>query len=361
MCRRNHSSGISGWVLNGLLTRAAQSVGLHRDGENFKLSPFDCEIRRRLWWQVSSIEGRVAEDHGIFTGELLNFCDTKFPSNLNDDDLTVDMKHAPEPRVGWADTTSYLVVFETNRALHKMNHLQAHRPPNNETLAELEDFLQSFKEELQNKYLLHLDPNIPIQKYCLCLGHVQLGKLEVLIRQQSLKGVTVDRAAEFAYDDTLLIACEAVEKGTHMRTDELMSHFHWLTSSFPQYFLLTYCLWHLCVRPDSESADRAWNAIEASFEKDQPRHKVGRSPKWNVLTKLREKALSIRHSYLSRKNARADLPHLDGQEVATEKLDEDIFNMAMQEGMMWDLDFSLISGFQVFPSDTVMQNRTFGQ
>jgi hypothetical protein len=37
------------WVLAGVASRLAQSLGLHRDGSTLGLSPFDTEMRRRLW------------------------------------------------------------------------------------------------------------------------------------------------------------------------------------------------------------------------------------------------------------------------------------------------------------------------
>jgi hypothetical protein len=359
MCRRSHNTGLSGWALNGLLARGAQSIGLHRDGEHFKLSPFDCEIRRRLWWQVASSESRVAEDHGLFTGDLLNFCDTKLPSNINDADLTPDMKFSPEPKQGWAETSPYLLVFETNKALGQMQQFLARGVNSNERAAHLEKFLQDFKAELHTKRLQYLDVNVPIQKYVMLLGHVQMGKLEVLVRQQNIRGFTIEKAAELVRDETLVLACEAIERGTELRTDELLKNFFWLTSTYPQYFLLTYSLWHLCIRPDTESADRAWNTIEQSIEKDQIHGPSNHGPKWNVVNKLRQRALSIRHLYLSRKNTTADLSKMGNQEVPTKKLDEDIFNMGIEDGMMWDLDLNLISGFQAFSSDPVMQGQGF--
>ncbi|KAL5330518.1 hypothetical protein ACEPPN_000035 [Leptodophora sp. 'Broadleaf-Isolate-01'] len=38
-----------GWALMRSAIGVAQSMGLHRDGNIFKLSPFDVEMRRRLW------------------------------------------------------------------------------------------------------------------------------------------------------------------------------------------------------------------------------------------------------------------------------------------------------------------------
>jgi hypothetical protein len=52
------------WTLTGLAVRIAQTLGIHRDGSHFSLTPFDIEMRRRLWWQVCILDARSSEDHG---------------------------------------------------------------------------------------------------------------------------------------------------------------------------------------------------------------------------------------------------------------------------------------------------------
>ena len=54
-CVRRHDNTKSVWTLTGLLMRMAVSLGLHRDGEQFNLPPFQTEMRRRLWWQVCTL------------------------------------------------------------------------------------------------------------------------------------------------------------------------------------------------------------------------------------------------------------------------------------------------------------------
>ena len=38
-----------------LMVNIAQSMGLHRDGEQFNLSPFETEMRRRVWWMARTL------------------------------------------------------------------------------------------------------------------------------------------------------------------------------------------------------------------------------------------------------------------------------------------------------------------
>jgi Fungal specific transcription factor domain len=53
------------WAESAILIRAAQSQKLHRDGQQLGLSPFECEIRRRLWWHICILDMLVSEDQDV--------------------------------------------------------------------------------------------------------------------------------------------------------------------------------------------------------------------------------------------------------------------------------------------------------
>lgn len=56
------------WNTTGLAIRLAQSLGMHRDGDALGLSPFDAEMRRRLWWGICILDTPASEDHSCSPG-----------------------------------------------------------------------------------------------------------------------------------------------------------------------------------------------------------------------------------------------------------------------------------------------------
>ena len=56
------------WNTTGLAVRLAQSLGIHRDGSALGLSPFDAEMRRRLWWGICILDTPASEDHSCSPG-----------------------------------------------------------------------------------------------------------------------------------------------------------------------------------------------------------------------------------------------------------------------------------------------------
>ncbi|KAI0910424.1 hypothetical protein F4823DRAFT_637809 [Ustulina deusta] len=94
------------WTLAGLLIRIAVGMGLHRDGSQFpNVSPFDAEIRRRVWYHICLLDARVGDCQVFNVGITENLFDTKQPSNLNDADITPDMTALPVPSEGHTDST----------------------------------------------------------------------------------------------------------------------------------------------------------------------------------------------------------------------------------------------------------------
>jgi hypothetical protein len=62
---RRHDSPRFVWMMTGLAIRMGQALGLHRDGSNFKnLTPYDIEMRRRVWWSLCMLDVRASEDQG---------------------------------------------------------------------------------------------------------------------------------------------------------------------------------------------------------------------------------------------------------------------------------------------------------
>ncbi|KGO51347.1 Transcription factor, fungi [Penicillium expansum] len=345
LCHRNHNCGISGWTLNGILLRTAQWMGLHRDGERFNLSPLECEIRRRLWYQIIGCDARVGEDHALSTNGFSGFSNTKLPLNIDDRDISSSMEVAPTSKPHWTEMTLFLVAAEMNQALQQVSRLSVAVLNGDDKMTTLEQLLQSTTSRIKDRYLQHCDPNIPIQKSALLLGQVLMGKLSVFIRQQYLRGLSAEESASRATEQTLLLACDTIEVDNELKTGELLSNFHWLFSTFTQYHLLTYTLWHLRVRPGVHCADRAWQVVDKSFNLVEDPSWPSPGLKWNVLRKLREKAINIRISFSSspfmsaRTSNNLTVPEITGppeDDIRGDAIPSSI--LGFEDAMGWNLD-----------------------
>jgi hypothetical protein len=271
--------------------RAAQSIGLQRDGKHFKLPQLECELRRRLWWQIHSADARVAEDHGLSVPEN-DYGDTELPSNIDDGNLSGLNDSPVESQPRWTDMTYSLIIVEINKK----------RPMLLRTLDGSTDpsgAIADFRREIHEKYLKHGDPDIPIQRFGLLLGQLLLAKAEVCIRQriihsQGPAATSLDRGISQGCFD---LACHAIELGLEIQTDELLRGFRWLISTFTGYHPLTYILWTLCVCPTGPHVERAWRVVKLVFDITEDPLVPDPGAKWPMIVQLREKALRVRQAH----------------------------------------------------------------
>lgn len=102
--------------MDGLAIRIAHALGLHREGKRLGLTPFQSEIRRRLWWHLLSRDIRAGEDYGLeSTSSLLLTSEVGLPANIDDRDISPDMQQPPEPKVGWTAMTFSLINIDLRR------------------------------------------------------------------------------------------------------------------------------------------------------------------------------------------------------------------------------------------------------
>ncbi|KAI1734619.1 fungal-specific transcription factor domain-containing protein [Xylaria scruposa] len=105
----------STWIMGGTVMRIAQKMGYHRDGEQFNLSPFETEMRRRLWWHVITQDSRYAMLSGLSHSWVASNWDTKMPQNLNDADLFPNSMEPLVPRNGPTEMVFVLLIYHYQR------------------------------------------------------------------------------------------------------------------------------------------------------------------------------------------------------------------------------------------------------
>lgn len=84
----------SGFTLLGTAVNMAQGLGLHREFSAPAVSPFNMEIRRRVWWVLFIFDSGARVTFGRPTMSLGGIS-TQLPRNLDDHDLAVDLDELP--------------------------------------------------------------------------------------------------------------------------------------------------------------------------------------------------------------------------------------------------------------------------
>jgi hypothetical protein len=103
------------WILQGIILRIAIRAGYHRDASHFpELSPYQGEMRRRLWAKLVQLDLAISHQNGLPRMIRPGMSDAAEPRNLTDDDFYDGIKELPPSRPD-TDLTPMLRVVMRNR------------------------------------------------------------------------------------------------------------------------------------------------------------------------------------------------------------------------------------------------------
>ncbi|GAD95909.1 conserved hypothetical protein [Paecilomyces variotii No. 5] len=98
-------SSLNLWHIMGIIVRMAMRLGYHRDPSTLAgISPFDGEMRRRVWHTILQVDALMSFQMGVPSMIPAEYCDTDIPRNLNDTDFSPESTLLPPGRPPSEDT-----------------------------------------------------------------------------------------------------------------------------------------------------------------------------------------------------------------------------------------------------------------
>ncbi|KAJ5170330.1 Transcription factor [Penicillium coprophilum] len=298
VCVRREDDSKFVWSMTSIVLRLSQSLGLHRDGTNFALKPFETEMRRRLWWHISLLDVRSSEDHG--TDPLIHesMYDTRLPLNVNDDDLLPDMQTPPEEREGFTDVTFCLIRCEITSALRRANYVcpaaRTRLPHSLPPVDRAGRMIQIISDRCEQRYIRHCDMNIPAQWCTATVGRLILAKLWLILHHPMTRKNRGNNVSQATRESLFLTAIEVLEFGHLLEADPKTAKWGWLFRTNMQWHGIAFVLSEICVRPICPITDRAWSAVSVIYAEwaAQATHKKGML--WRPLAALMKRAAATR-------------------------------------------------------------------
>ncbi|KAF5864377.1 hypothetical protein ETB97_007939 [Aspergillus alliaceus] len=265
------------FCLIGIAVRIATRLGLHRDGSQFSLPPFETEQRRRLWWQIAAFDKRIAEMTGSsITALSSSGADCRLPLNLNDADLHTYAKESAAPSAGATEMLFYLTRIELTIAVApngmRPNYVILNNPlaQDNTTPSPADatsdtnsrprtDNLDRYCAHIESAYLKNCDHRIPVQFFALMMARMSLCRLRIV--EFMCRGVCTTNLADQERGFLFMTAIEMLEYDNIIHTTDNLRNFLWYTQllvPLPGYIFLVS---ELRQRTTGELCERAWKAI----------------------------------------------------------------------------------------------------
>ena len=259
------------WTLTGLLIRIAIAQGCHRDGQQFGLSPFDTEMRRRLWWQLCTLDVRASEDHGSDPTIIEQSFDTKFPLNINDEDITPGMKEWPEEHEGATEITFDLIRYSVSTTVRRLSYAPAGPGPCRVrsaglSLEDKEHMIEDLHQYLEKKYLRHLDTSVPLHWVSATVARLIMAKMWLIVHHPFSRSDGGAGLPQTTKDRLFLTSIEVIEFSRLLETEKTTIKWGWLFRTYVQWHALAFVLSQLCTRTTGPEIDKAWMVIEGVFD-----------------------------------------------------------------------------------------------
>ncbi|KAL7927243.1 fungal-specific transcription factor domain-containing protein [Trichoderma austrokoningii] len=260
------------WSMTALLVRIAQGLGIHRDGTNFGLSPFEIEQRRRVWWAILTLDFRASEEMGTDLLVADGDFDTQFPTNLNDADFSPASATIPAAREGRSETAITLVRFEVCAMSRRIREASGENNSSSrvesDTVAEKERMLVELYQKIEDKFLRHLNKEVDILYWVAAMiSRIIMSKMCLIIYQPMLFPGSNQELTEEIRERIYIAAIEIIEYNHKLNTDPRCKQYRWLFRTYTNWSAIAYILVETCRRPWTPLVQRGWEAVNG-YDKD---------------------------------------------------------------------------------------------
>ncbi|KAF2008117.1 hypothetical protein P154DRAFT_479598 [Amniculicola lignicola CBS 123094] len=172
------------WFLMGIVIRLAFQMGYHRDPSHHpSLTPFESEMRRRVWAVTFQLDALVSFQMALPSMIPSEFCDTSLPRNLTFNDFGPDTTVLPPSRP-LSDRSSMVFTIIKSYVMTVFKKIVAHTqslsPPPLEITVMLDMEIRETYNRLPTNYKMtsisksFLDsPNIIMEKVCIELLYLK--------------------------------------------------------------------------------------------------------------------------------------------------------------------------------------------
>lgn len=155
------------FTFSAVAVRLARRMGLHRDGTTLGLSPFETEMRRRLWWHINFMDRRTAEVLGTSpSADLWSGMDVGPPLNVEDEDLYPDMSEPPQERKGITSISLCMIRYINLVALNQNSPAGADGViclnallSSDITITKKDSLIDQIEDRYEREYLRYTDPS----------------------------------------------------------------------------------------------------------------------------------------------------------------------------------------------------------
>ncbi|MCJ1313113.1 hypothetical protein MMC25_006790 [Agyrium rufum] len=255
------------WSLMGALSRNAERCGFHRDGALLGLSPYETERRRRIWWQLQHMEMAVSVKSGSFSFTLSAQWDAKLPLNIEDEDITPNMREPPKEREGLTSMSyclwTYWVLQEQRSFRRADGSSFGFTWPADKSLSvtEKNELIYRLQNGLNKRFVQHCDPLRPLDMLVQVCVRVFICAMRRLTLHPLAYNGRISELSESHRNELLDVCMQCLEYDVVLHQNPFIKRFRWRFEGMFQWSAMVYVLTEARRKYDTPKAERIWAVL----------------------------------------------------------------------------------------------------
>ncbi|WZH48310.1 fungal-specific transcription factor [Fusarium acuminatum] len=281
--------------LTSLTVGNSMRIGLHCEEAGSQCSPFEVEMRRRLWWQVYVLDARNAMECGVEPTILEQTFNTRKPRNINDVVLHPHIDTTPADDDKKTEMTIILLRILGTDLTRRTIFSESFNRANGYPCLSVEEQCQKLDElrdcaEMQ--ILTRYSSQIPLDFIASATARLIHAKLKVMVCKPQ-----PDQGRGNPFRENYLVLCLDVLRESHaVRCYKPGQPWSWLFETCVEWDALAYVLLDLCVTPSSDSSQAAWTLVSEIFDEWKEDTNLVSDRRWQHIEALWVEAVSARQA-----------------------------------------------------------------
>jgi hypothetical protein len=273
---RDSSEPRAVWRLTGIAFRVAEGMGIRIDGTLLGLSPFETEMRRRVWWQLKMHDFRAAELCG--QSKMKNFDlgedNPRIPLNVDDRDLYPSMTEDPiesskPTEMIWVMMRTSLAAFASKlkiRMCQLGNNSSFQELTALDNIEEKDGWVEEMQTMLETNIIRYCDPTKPLHLWTMigCRLSVNLSRF---LGHHPRKWASLEHVPESEKQLVWETVMSLLEQYEMMQTSPQLRNFAWNIPYFTQWHAIIHALDTLRAQPLHPDAEKVWEYILHLYER----------------------------------------------------------------------------------------------
>ncbi|KAH7324524.1 C6 transcription factor [Stachybotrys elegans] len=263
------------FIYSGVAIRLARKMGLHRDGSALGLSPFESEIRRRLWWTLVINDYKLSDTLGVRPSMDLARSDVRMPLNVEEDDLHPDMANEPQERSGITAATlarlrceifSFLRNASTSSGDFRLEFIASA----DLSMAAKNKYINELEDLIEKKYIRYCDPSNPLHVMTSVMGRSAICKLRLHAYAPRRSADARINASQSEREMVSASASKLLELSMMVFNTESLRPYKWQVNKGHIWTMILFVLIEVCHQKTGPQVDRAWGLIWDALDHSRP-------------------------------------------------------------------------------------------